>query len=189
VLDKVSDDELLKRLIGRRVDGPSLGSLLELEREGMREAGLSEAEASAVSVVAEIARRHQPRDTELEPLRYPAQAVSLLSDLRRSGSAQLILMNLDRRQRLLSAICASQAAGGCAIASPAAVTEQAQLAAATSVIIAHNHLRGFATPTSADVTFTGETGRSLGTVGIDLMDHLVVARRGWFSFRREGLLF
>ncbi|MDQ6877207.1 MAG: hypothetical protein M3082_05820 [Candidatus Dormibacteraeota bacterium] len=188
MLAQVSDDELLERLIGRRVEGRSLISLLELERDGLRKAGLSDAEASRVNAAAEIARRHQPRETDQRKIHSPAAAVSLLGDLRRSPSAQMISMLLDRRQRLLAAICVSQMSEGCAIASPAKVTEEAQRAGAASVIIAHNHLRGVATPTAPDATFTGETGRALRTVGIDLMDHLVLTRRNWFSFRRESLL-
>jgi DNA repair protein RadC len=188
VLAQVSDDELLERLLGRRIEGRSLVSLLELELDGLREAGLSEVEASAVSVVAEIARRHQPRDLEEGPIRDPAQVVTLLSELRHSGSTQLILILLDHRHRLLATIRAAQSTKGCPQASAEVLSEHAQRAHAVLAIMVHNHLDGTAEPTEADVRFTTQVRRGLEMVGVDLVDHVVITRRDWFSFRRAGLL-
>jgi DNA repair protein RadC len=188
VLAQVSDDELLERLLGRRIEGRSLVSLLELELDGLREAGLSDVEVSAVSVIAEIARRHQPRDVEEGPIRHPAQVVSLLGELRSSGSSKLILMLLDRRHRLLATICAWRSADGCPNASPAVLTRHAQRAHASSAIIVHNHPDGVAAATATDLRFTARVRRACESVEVDLVDHIVVTRRDWFSFRRAGLL-
>ena len=188
MLAQVSDDELLERLIGRRIEGRSLISLLELEQHRLREAGLSDAEAAAVSVVAEIARRHQPRDADESPIGDPAHVVSLLSELRSSGSSQLILILLDHRHRLLTKICAGQSAKGCPQASPQVLSEHAQRAGAKSAIIVHNHLVGAAAPTAADLRFTADVRQGFEVVGVDLVDHVVITRRDWFSLRRAGLL-
>lgn len=188
MLEQVSDDELLERLLGRRIEGRSLVSLLELELDGLREEGLSEEEASAVSVVAEIARRHQPRDVVERPVHDPAQVVSLLGELRRSSSAKLILLLLDRRHGLLATVCAGQSAVGCPQPPPEVITRHAQSAHASSAIIAHNHLDGAAAATAADMRFTAQVRHRLEIVDVDLLDHVVVTRRDWFSFRRARLL-
>lgn len=140
MLAQVSDDELLQRLIGRRIKGHSLVALLELGWDELAEAGLSNAEASVVTIAAEVARRHQPRDPDGGPIRDPAQVVSLLGDLRLSASANLILMLLDRRNRLMATICIGQSAKGCPKSSPTVLTEHAQRAGAASVILAHTQI-------------------------------------------------
>ena len=59
---------------------------------------------------------------------------------------------------------------------------------AASVVMAHNHPGGDPTPSAADRAVTRRLARALGTVDITLMDHIVLAARGSFSFRAMGLL-
>lgn len=57
---------------------------------------------------------------------------------------------------------------------------------AVSVIVAHNHPGGCATPSDEDVELTKrlvETGRC---VGIPVDDHIVVSREGWMSMRERS---
>ena len=49
MLARVSDDELLERLIGKRIVGRSLLSLLELDLEGLHQAGLSVADINLMA--------------------------------------------------------------------------------------------------------------------------------------------
>jgi hypothetical protein len=62
VLAHASDDELLERLLGRKCRDLNLAAVLELDGAALAAVGFSEAEASLVIVVAEIARRHQPTE-------------------------------------------------------------------------------------------------------------------------------
>ena len=55
------------------------------------------------------------------------------------------------------------------------VVEMALAANATSVILAHNHPSGFAVPSSDDLQTTRRLALALDAVGIELVDHVVVA--------------
>lgn len=53
--------------------------------------------------------------------------------------------------------------------------------AATDVILAHNHPGGIAVPSEEDVRVTGQVAAALRTVGIRLLDHLIIAEKDWVS--------
>lgn len=59
---------------------------------------------------------------------------------------------------------------------------------ARAVVMAHNHPSGDATPSLADRDATRLLARALGPLGVRLIDHLVVTRRSFVSFRALGLL-
>jgi DNA repair protein RadC len=59
---------------------------------------------------------------------------------------------------------------------------------AVGVVMAHNHPSGDPTPSTADRDATRLLSRALDTLGVRLLDHLVIARTGVTSFRGLGLL-
>lgn len=60
--------------------------------------------------------------------------------------------------------------------------------AAAAFILVHNHPNGDPTPSAADVVMTNRMARAGQTIGIELLDHIVVASRGSVSFRETALL-
>lgn len=59
---------------------------------------------------------------------------------------------------------------------------------AASVLIAHNHPSGDATPSPEDCEITRRLARAGTLLGVPLLDHLIIAEEGYFSFRERGLL-
>ena len=59
---------------------------------------------------------------------------------------------------------------------------------ATGLILGHNHPSGTAKPSARDVTSTMDLQRICKKIGIELIDHLIVASGSWFSFQSERLL-
>lgn len=59
---------------------------------------------------------------------------------------------------------------------------------AYSVILAHNHPSGDPTPSEEDKRVTRQIAQAAGTLGIKLLDHIIVARRGYYSFQEQGLM-
>ena len=52
-----------------------------------------------------------------------------------------------------------------------------------SIIIAHNHPSGDPNPSDDDIRFTTRIHTAGEVMGIQMLDHLIVARTGYFSFR------
>ena len=52
----------------------------------------------------------------------------------------------------------------------------------TKVIVAHNHLIGSISPSSSDLIFTQKLGKLLDSLGIELVDHIIVSDTDLVSF-------
>ena len=59
---------------------------------------------------------------------------------------------------------------------------------ASLVVLSHNHPSGLALPSAADQTATDRVQRALDTVGIQLLDHIVVADGDYVSMAQNGTL-
>ena len=68
------------------------------------------------------------------------------------------------------------------------IVETAINSKAVSVILSHNHPGGTLTPSTEDLDATEATAKALETIGIRLLDHLIVSGRAYCSMREEGYL-
>ncbi len=58
----------------------------------------------------------------------------------------------------------------------------------TAVIICHTHPEGKAKPSSDDITFTKHLSMTLQSIGIKMLDHIILSSDSHFSFLNEGLI-
>jgi DNA repair protein RadC len=59
---------------------------------------------------------------------------------------------------------------------------------ATGVIVAHNHPSGTLQPSQPDIQVTHAIRDAGKMLNIELIDHLIVTRHGYYSFKEEGAL-
>jgi DNA repair protein RadC len=59
---------------------------------------------------------------------------------------------------------------------------------ASAVIVAHNHPSGGLEPSQSDIDITAQLKAAGTIVGIDLLDHIIFNRTGYFSFLEAGTL-
>ena len=59
---------------------------------------------------------------------------------------------------------------------------------ATQLILIHNHPSGAAAPSPQDKVLTERIAQAAALFDIRLLDHIIIAREGDFSFLREGLI-
>jgi DNA repair protein RadC len=59
---------------------------------------------------------------------------------------------------------------------------------AGGLVLAHNHPTGRAEPSPQDCELTKHLSQACASIGIHVVDHLIISRSGTFSFRRSGLL-
>lgn len=72
--------------------------------------------------------------------------------------------------------------------SPRELVRRALDVGAAGMILAHNHPSGDATPSSSDIAITRDIFRAAELFDIRLLDHLIIARYGCYSFRAHGQL-
>ena len=59
---------------------------------------------------------------------------------------------------------------------------------AAGIIIAHNHPSGTLEASRADIQITQRLKEVAKLVGIELLDHVIISKNGYYSFSDEGLL-
>jgi DNA repair protein RadC len=161
------------------------------ERELAAIDGLGIAKASEIVAALELGRRaaralagHRPQI--LRPDDAAALLIPRLAHLEREESVVLVL---DRRHRVLREV--SVGTGGVAH-SPMEPREVFAAAlrepGAAAVLVAHNHPSGEATASPDDVAITRRLARGADLVGLEFVDHLIVASGGWTSLVELGVL-
>lgn len=59
---------------------------------------------------------------------------------------------------------------------------------ASGIIICHTHPSGLAKPSKEDLSFTKQLTLTIQTMGIRMLDHIILSNEDYFSFLNEGLL-
>ncbi|MBL7180263.1 MAG: DNA repair protein RadC [Pseudomonadota bacterium] len=59
---------------------------------------------------------------------------------------------------------------------------------AASIILAHNHPSGILTPSADDVATTRQLVDAGNIIGISVLDHIIVTKNGFLSFKEKGLM-
>jgi DNA repair protein RadC len=93
---------------------------------------------------------------------------------------------LDQKGRLLACKKAAEGNGNSATVSVRQIVENALYTGASAVILAHNHPSGVALPSREDVAMTMQARDALKTVGVKLVDHIVVADEDFVSMAANG---
>lgn len=94
---------------------------------------------------------------------------------------------LDTKHRLLDTAVVSIGSIDHTFMAPREVYRDALVANASAVVLAHNHPSGDPEPSRDDEAVTRRLATAGELVGIDLLDHLVVAADRWVSLARRGM--
>lgn len=97
------------------------------------------------------------------------------------------LVTLDTRHRLISTTIVSIGTAAHTFLGPREVFRDALLAGASAVVIAHNHPSGDPTPSDEDRQITRRLVQAGVTLGVNVLDHLIVGDPEWLSLARMGV--
>jgi DNA repair protein RadC len=192
-LHAAEDRAVLADLIGAEaaalVASVPVAQLLDAGHEQLVGIGLHADARRVLLAASELARRFQPTTRRAGPVSTPRQLLAHLGALRRSVVEVLAVLPMDSRCELAGDPCV--VAGGAVMhlaVSPREVFGPALERRAAAIVLAHNHPSGTAAPSPEDVSFTRQMARAGALLGVPLVDHLVVARRGYFSFAEASML-
>lgn len=201
--EALSDAELLAVLLRTGTRGKSaveMATELLVEADGLsglvgtsfpevRRPGLGEAKAATLLAGIELGRRlARAKLRERRPLSRPEDVVQYLA-LRYPLRGQEILgaLFLDGRHRLLGERELYRGTLTESVVEPREVLKECLLREAAAVVLFHTHPSGDPTPSSQDLYFTRRMVEAAQAVGIELVDHLILAGPGqWVSMKEKG---
>jgi DNA repair protein RadC len=201
----LSDAELLALLlrtggVGRDALGVSrslldhCGGLRGLSRAADGELaaipGMGPAKTASVSAALEIGRRLATRRLSVGAvIRGPGDVHQhfhpRLRDYAHEGFWALLL---DSRHRVMKEVEVSQGTLTASLVHPREVFRTAVREAAASLVLVHNHPSGDPSPSAEDRAVTDRLSEAGAVLGIRVLDHVVVAEQGFFSFCEAGVL-
>lgn len=150
--------------------------------------GVGAAKAATLLAAFELGRRcacsHLP---EGAALRSPQDVFHhFAARLRRLSQERFLVVLLDGRHRVIGEELVSQGTLTASLVHPREVFRPALRASAAALILVHNHPSGDPTPSAEDRAVTSRLARAGEILGIRVLDHVIVAERGYVSLCEEG---
>lgn len=156
--------------------------------ELMKVSGVGESTAILISMIPQMARKY---------LEDKADAVNVVGGCGDIGAyllpkfigrtnEALMMVSIDNKNKVIACSVVAEGTVDSAKVSRRKVMEEAMKVKATRVILAHNHPRGVAVPSAEDVAMTREIGRLFAQVGIELVDHIIIADDDYVSMAASG---
>ncbi len=142
----------------------------------------------ATFYVAEVTRRRY-RGRAPKPVRGPDDVVALVGrKLLSEPREHFLVLLLNACHECVAVETVSIGSLNASIVHPREVFRPAVVASAASIIVAHNHPSGDPEPSEEDVAITRRLAQVGELLGIGLLDHVVIARRGVVSLRERRLM-
>lgn len=152
--------------------------------------GIGRARAAQVMAAVELGRRTLMREAgERTRLRTPRDLAALL--LPQYGShpvEQFGIVMLDTKQRVIRIKILSLGSLDTTVVHPREVFREAAAASAASIVLFHNHPSGDPSPSGDDIALTARLVSAGAVMGIDVVDHLILADQRYFSLVEAGRL-
>lgn len=152
--------------------------------------GLGLRRARQVVLAAEFGRRVMAaKAAEIESIASSDDVVRLFRpQLERLSHEECWAVYLTASNRILECRRVSQGGVQSTVVDHRLVVKRALELLATQLILIHNHPSGAAVPSPQDKTLTERVARAAALFDIRLLDHIIIAREGDYSFCRANLL-
>ncbi|MCX5785393.1 MAG: DNA repair protein RadC [Elusimicrobia bacterium] len=111
-----------------------------------------------------------------------------LRDIRDQKKEHFVVFYLDTRNQEIKREIISIGCLNANLVHPREVFEPAVKNLAASVIVAHNHPSGNLEPSQEDLDLTKRLAGAGKLLGIELLDHVIVSKDGFSSFKEKGLI-
>lgn len=165
-----------------RIDTVSIPEFMEL--------GLEKQEAVALVSMAEVLKRSLVKKSERESV-FSSQYLGkkLIAQIGHKEQEHLMAIYLNYQNQIVDERVISIGTKNRSLASPSDILRYAVRCNASSIIVAHNHPSGSVAPSGNDRDFTRDLMECCKLFEIVLLDHVVVGRDNYYSFREKDYLF
>ena len=195
----LKNEELLAVLLGSGVQGKDVRKLakeiIALMDEGLDRLtlerlctihGLGTAKASQILASLELSKRYLIRTNRR--ITSAADVYRELSKYADRSQEYFLTITLDGASHIIQTRTVFIGTLNQSLVHPREVYADAISDRAAGIIIAHNHPSGTLEPSRADMQITQRLKEVAKLVGIELLDHVILTKEGYYSFSDEGVL-
>jgi DNA repair protein RadC len=203
--DALSSQELLALVIGRGIPKKSVMTIAQelLSRFGNVKAisqatleelsqikGIGIAKAAQIKACFELAKRETlEAEEENFDIKNPEAVCRLIgSSIKEKAKEHFKLILLNSRNKKIGISTISIGTLTTSLVHPREVFKEALAHSAASVILAHNHPSGDPEPSEDDLKITRKLVESGKILGVEVIDHIIVGKNSFYSFREKGLI-
>jgi len=120
--------------------------------------------------------------------RKRGRCLPLLADIANKSQEHFICITLNGASELIEKRIVTIDLLDKSLAHPRDVFADVITDRAAAVIFAHNHPSGDLQPSEADLKTQDQLVQAAKILGIRVLDHLIVSKKGYFSFQEAGLI-
>lgn len=169
----------IARLITNKKGDLSIEELSDVE-------GIGIAKASQILAGFELARRHMIKESN--KITEAKDVLPFLSDISDKQQEYFVCISLNGANEVIEKRIVTVGLLDKSQVHPREVFADVITDRAASVILAHNHPSGELKPSNSDLKIHEQLTEAGKILGITVLDHIIVAKKGYFSFQEEGLL-
>jgi DNA repair protein RadC len=118
----------------------------------------------------------------------PIEISQMLDSIRNEVQEHFVCITMDSGGNVITRRVITIGLLNHSLVHPREVFRGAIMDSAASIIIAHNHPSGSLEPSSQDISITTQLKEAGQIVGIQVIDHIIVSKNGFLSFRERGLM-
>lgn len=190
----LSNLDLCKVIIGESAS--KLAAFEEMELYGaeypneFKKYGLTQKQSEKLLAAIEIGRRIAAGSAaRKKDLSYPEKAANyLIPLLRHKKVEEFFVCCLNAKNELIKADTVCKGTLDHVLAHPREIFRFAMLNNAAKIIVAHNHPSGNTKPSSEDVALTKRLFTAGKTIGLPVVDHIIVGDAKYFSFSENHMI-
>lgn len=195
----LTDEELVAAILGMGTPGidvrtiaRQVAGLIREHHEGLRldhllsVPGMGSAKGSKIISAFELARRHLVKDSV--KIKSAEDILPLLADIRSKSQEHFVCITLNGANELIEKRVVTIGILDKSLVHPRDVFADVITDRAAAVIFAHNHPSGDLQPSEEDLKTQDRLVKAAKILGIRVLDHVVVSRKGYFSFQEAGLI-
>lgn len=152
--------------------------------------GIGPAKANRILAILELARRmSMPNDEEKVTIRSPRDLANILTPmLRFEDKEHFVAVLTNTKNQILDIKTISLGTLNASLVHPRELFKSAIKASAAAIFVGHNHPSGDPEPSKEDIALTRRLCQAGEILGIELMDHLIVADGRFCSLKERGLM-
>lgn len=148
--------------------------------------GLGRAKASQLISAIELSKRYLI-DTQHYKINSAYDVYEELSSYKNKQQEYFLALYLDGANHLLETKIITIGILNQSLVHPREVFSYAIEKRCASIIVAHNHPSGILIPSEEDIKVTKRLKESAKILGIELLDHVIFTKEGFYSFQEKGV--